>query len=59
MHRGDPLMSVQLARTVRKNVGDSYRISRKDSSVEIDAVMATVAAMYASETRPEAVTQVF
>ena len=59
VHRGDPLLSVQLARTVRKNVGDAYRISRKDSSVEIDAVMATVAAMYASETRPEAVTQVF
>lgn len=59
VHRGDPLLAMQLARTVRKNVGDSYRISRKDSSVEIDAVMATVSAMYASETRPEAVTQVF
>jgi phage terminase large subunit-like protein len=59
VHRGDPLMSVQLARTVRKNVGDSYRISRKDSSVEIDAVMATVSAMFASETRPQTTTQVF
>jgi phage terminase large subunit-like protein len=59
LHRGDPLMALQLSRTVRKNVGDAYRISRKDSSIEIDAVMATVSAMYASETRPEHVTQVF
>jgi phage terminase large subunit-like protein len=59
VHRGDPLMAMQLTRTVRKNVGDAYRISRKDSSVEIDAVMATVSAMFASETRPQTTTQVF
>jgi phage terminase large subunit-like protein len=59
VHANDPLLSVQLTRTVRKNVGDSYRISRKDSSTEIDAVMATVCAMYATETRQETTVQVF
>ncbi|MGC5584145.1 hypothetical protein ACPYOC_07340 [Ornithinimicrobium sp. W1665] len=48
-HRGDPLLSVQVPRTVRKNVGDAYRISRKDSSVEIDAVVATALAVLAAE----------
>jgi hypothetical protein len=27
---------------VRKNLGDAFRISRKESGVEIDAVMATL-----------------
>lgn len=48
-HRGEPLMSVQVPRTVRRNVGEGYRISRKDSSVEIDAVVATALAVYAAE----------
>lgn len=48
-HRGDPVLSVQVPRTVRRNVGDGYRISRKDSSVEIDAVVATALAVYAAE----------
>ncbi|MBB1482500.1 hypothetical protein H5392_01335 [Tessaracoccus sp. MC1865] len=48
-HRGDPLLSVQMPRTVRKNVGEGYRISRKDSSVEIDAVVATALAVLAAE----------
>lgn len=48
-HRGDPLLSVQVPRTVRKNVGDGYRISRQDSSTEIDAVVATALAVYAAE----------
>lgn len=58
-HANDPLLAMQLTRTVRKNIGDSYRISRKDSSTEIDAVMATVCAMYATETRQETTVQVF
>lgn len=48
-HRGDPLLSVQIPRTVRRNVGEGYRISRQDSSVEIDAVVATALAVYAAE----------
>jgi hypothetical protein len=58
-HSSDPLLSIQFPRTVRKNVGDQYRISRKDSSIEIDAVMATVLAIYGAETRLEQSLQVF
>lgn len=48
-HGNDPLLSVQVPRTVRRNVGESFRVSRKDSSVEIDAVMSTVLGVYAAE----------
>lgn len=48
-HRGDPLLSVQIPRTVRKNVGEGYRISRADSSVEVDAVISTALAVLAAE----------
>jgi hypothetical protein len=58
-HAGDPLLSVQLPRTVRKNVGEQFRISRQDSSVEIDAVIATMLAVWGSETRLETSLQVF
>ena len=58
-HSNDPLLSVQFPRTVRKNIGDAFRISRKDSSVEIDAVMATILAIYGAETRLEQSLQVF
>lgn len=58
-HANDPLLSVQFPRTIRKNVGDSFRISRKDSSVEIDAVMATIEAIYIAQTRLETSLQVF
>jgi phage terminase large subunit-like protein len=53
-HAGDLVMTYQIPRTVRKNVGDNFRISRADSSVEIDAVMATTLAVYAaSELTPK------
>ena len=58
-HAGDPILSLQMPRTIRKNVGDNFRISRKDSSVEIDAVMATVLGIFAAETRTEIPMQVF
>lgn len=58
-HSSDPILSVQFPRTVRKNVGEHFRISRKDSSVEIDAVMSTVLAIYGAETRLEQSLQVF
>lgn len=58
-HSNDPLLSVQFPRTVRKNIGEAFRISRKDSSVEIDAVMATILAIYGAETRLEQSLQVF
>lgn len=58
-HSSDPLLSVQFPRTIRKNIGEQFRISRKDSSVEIDAVMATLLAVYAAETKLEQSLQVF
>ena len=58
-HSSDPLLSMQFPRTVRKNIGDQFRISRKDSSVEIDAVMATLLAVYGAETKIEQSLQVF
>lgn len=48
-HAGDPLLSVQMPRTVRKNIGDRFRISKADSSVEIDAVMSTALGVYRAE----------
>jgi len=52
-HGNDPLLTMQIPRTVRKNVGDNYRISRADSGVVIDSVMATMLAVYAVETVKE------
>ena len=53
-HGGDPLLTVQIPRTVRKIVGEGYRVSRRDSAVEIDAVMATLLAVFGAETlRPQ------
>lgn len=55
-HDNQPLLRQQMPRAVRKNIGEGWRISRKDSSVEIDAVMATVMGVYVSEnTRGETV----
>lgn len=59
LHSNDPLLSVQFPRTVRKNIGEAFRISRKDSSVEIDGVMSTILAIYGAETRLEQSLQVF
>jgi phage terminase large subunit-like protein len=59
LHSSDPILSIQFPRTVRKNIGDAFRISRKDSSVEIDGVMATILAIYGAETRLEQSLQVF
>jgi phage terminase large subunit-like protein len=58
-HAGDDLLNVQAPRTVRKNVGDGFRISRKDSSIEIDGVMALALGVLAAETRTDDTLQVF
>lgn len=58
-HSGDPLLTVQMPRTIRKNVGEGFRISRKDSSVEIDGVLATVGGVFVAETIPEDSLQLF
>ena len=52
-HANDPLLSMQMPLTGRKQVGDAFRVSRKNSSVEIDSVMSTVLAVFIAETRQE------
>ncbi|SJM66858.1 terminase large subunit domain-containing protein [Agrococcus casei] len=49
-HAGDALLDVQIPRAVRKDVGESFRISRKDSSVEVDTTIATAYGVLAAET---------
>jgi len=58
-HGGDPLLSIQIPRTVRKMVGEGFRVSRRDSAVEIDAVMATLLATFGADTLREQQLQVF
>lgn len=58
-HGGDPLLSIQIPRTVRKMVGEGFRVSRRDSAVEIDAVMATLMATFGADTLREQPLQVF
>lgn len=58
-HASDPLLTQQLPRTVRKNVGEAFRISRADSSIEIDTVIATALAVLFAETAEKPVLQIF
>jgi hypothetical protein len=58
-HAADPLLSVQIPRTIRKAVGENYRISRTNSSIEIDAVMSTALAIWGAEVLREIDLQVF
>lgn len=58
-HGGEPLLNLQMPRAVRKNKGDVYRIDRANSSVEIDAVMATALGVYVAEQQQEIGPQVF
>jgi phage terminase large subunit-like protein len=59
VHAGDPLLSIQVPRTVRKMIGEGFRVSRRDSAVEIDAVMATLLATFGADTLREQTLQVF
>jgi hypothetical protein len=59
LHSNDEVLSRQIPRTIRKNVGEGFRISRKDSSVEIDAVISTALGVFAAETVREVALQVF
>ena len=49
----------QLARTITKNVGDAYRLTRANVTVEIDAAIASVLAIYLAEITEPIPTQVF
>lgn len=48
VHASDPLLTIQMPKTVRKNVGTTFRISRLPGA-EIDGVIATMEAVYAAE----------
>lgn len=58
-HPNEALLRHQMPRAVRKNSGDAWRISRANSSVEIDAVMATVMGIYGAETQRKETVQMF
>jgi hypothetical protein len=55
VHGDDPVVAVQMPRAVAKNSGDGWLISARDSSGDVDAVMATVVGLYGAEvTKPMA-----
>lgn len=58
-HAGDQLLAVQMPRARRKNSGEGWRLSRVDSSTEIDAVLATVYGLFEAERNPPAIMQLF
>ncbi len=52
-HADDWVVNTQMPRGVSKSTGEGWRISRKDSLGEIDALMATVVGVYGAEvTKP-------
>jgi phage terminase large subunit-like protein len=58
-HNSDPLLVAQMPNGVAKYSGESWFISRKESLGDIDAVMATVFALYVSSRAPHASIGVF
>lgn len=46
IHPKDEIVSLQMQRAVRKNVGESWKITRRDSATDIDAAIATVLATW-------------
>lgn len=45
-HPKDELVTLQMQKAVRKNAGDSWKITKQDSNSDIDAVIATVLAIW-------------
>jgi phage terminase large subunit-like protein len=58
-HNGDALLVAQMPNGVSKYSGETWLISRKESLGDIDAVMATVMALYVSSRAPHATVGVF
>jgi phage terminase large subunit-like protein len=58
-HNNDPLLTGQIGNGVTKYTGETWLISRKESRGEIDALMATVMALYVSSRSRHAGVQVF
>ena len=54
-HADDPVVNKQMPRAVSKSSGDGWRITRRASVGEVDAVLSTVFGIYgASITKPVA-----
>lgn len=49
VHAGDPLLVQQVPRGVAKNSGEGWRVSRKDSVGDADALLSMIQAVYAAE----------
>lgn len=58
-HKNDPLVLSQVGRGVARTLGDSWYLSRKDSHGDIDALMATLFAMYVADGKEETAVGVF
>jgi len=58
-HPQDEIVSKQMQRAVRKNVGESWKITRKDSATDIDAAIATVLAVWFVDTQTAPTQMVF
>lgn len=59
IHTTDPLVQRQIPYVVRRNIGDGFRISRQDSSREIDAVIATAIGVHAADNEKDVAVQLF
>ena len=49
IHAHDMVVAVQMPRAVAKNSGEGWRISRRDSAGDVDAVLATIFGIWAAE----------
>ena len=58
-HNGDALLIAQMPNGVTKYTGETWLISRKESLGDIDALMATVMALYVSSRAQHATVGVF
>ena len=58
-HPRDEIVSLQMQRAVRKNIGESWKITRKDSGTDIDSAIATVLAVWYVETQKTPTQMVF
>ena len=50
-HPRDEIVTLQMSRAVRKNIGESWKITRKDSGTDIDAAIATILAVWYVDTQ--------
>lgn len=58
-HPLDPLLTDQVPRTARRNVGNAFKVVRAGPAENIDAAMATVFGLYVADTTPDYGVQVF